>query len=275
MSKLVKCRTCGQQIASSAKTCPHCGAKQKRTGCCGFVVIAVILIFAVGMFLVNSPEAKKRQQEHEEKQSAIMETSLAYLGEVPEISEYRVVGDEVHIVLKSATAIPHDYDIICNAAASNASREAGQTCHAYLFLGGEYTPDKSKALYECMSSNGISQYGEDTEYGAEWRMKSMSEQQKAAYQFERQQRKNSAAFAQKFKSSWDGSIKPVVRFAKANMHDPSSFEHVGTSWGPLRGTLDHYLVTMKFRGKNALGAVVLNELQVEIDLNGNIVRVVE
>lgn len=30
MSKLISCKSCGAQIASNAKTCPHCGAKNKR-----------------------------------------------------------------------------------------------------------------------------------------------------------------------------------------------------------------------------------------------------
>lgn len=30
MSKIIKCRTCGIDIASSAKTCPGCGAKNKK-----------------------------------------------------------------------------------------------------------------------------------------------------------------------------------------------------------------------------------------------------
>ena len=30
MAKLVKCRTCGADISSSAKICPQCGAKNKK-----------------------------------------------------------------------------------------------------------------------------------------------------------------------------------------------------------------------------------------------------
>ncbi len=29
MSKMKKCKVCGENIAKSAKTCPHCGAKNK------------------------------------------------------------------------------------------------------------------------------------------------------------------------------------------------------------------------------------------------------
>jgi len=30
MSKMIKCKSCSQEIASSAKSCPGCGAKNKK-----------------------------------------------------------------------------------------------------------------------------------------------------------------------------------------------------------------------------------------------------
>lgn len=44
MTKIVNCKACGQQIANSAKTCPHCGAKNKKpVGC--LVIVGLLLIF--------------------------------------------------------------------------------------------------------------------------------------------------------------------------------------------------------------------------------------
>lgn len=40
-TKLVKCKTCGADVAKSAKTCPSCGAKNKH----GHPILAGILIF--------------------------------------------------------------------------------------------------------------------------------------------------------------------------------------------------------------------------------------
>ncbi len=47
---LVKCKECGKEVASSAKTCPHCGikdpgfgAKQKAGGCLGMIIIAALI----------------------------------------------------------------------------------------------------------------------------------------------------------------------------------------------------------------------------------------
>lgn len=39
MSKLKKCKTCGADIAKSAKTCPHCGAKVKKHTVLGIILV--------------------------------------------------------------------------------------------------------------------------------------------------------------------------------------------------------------------------------------------
>lgn len=56
MDKMTKCKTCGADIAKSAKVCPACGAKQKKP-----VVLIVIAVFiAIGIIGAalggNSPE---------------------------------------------------------------------------------------------------------------------------------------------------------------------------------------------------------------------------
>lgn len=37
--KLTKCQTCSAEIAKKAKTCPHCGAKNERTGLWAWLII--------------------------------------------------------------------------------------------------------------------------------------------------------------------------------------------------------------------------------------------
>lgn len=48
MAKIVKCKTCGAEIANSAKVCPRCGAKQKK-----HVVLGVILVI-FGILLISA-----------------------------------------------------------------------------------------------------------------------------------------------------------------------------------------------------------------------------
>ena len=52
MAKLIKCKVCGQQIASSAKTCPHCGAKVKKSGAKMFF-ISLLLITGICLIAVS------------------------------------------------------------------------------------------------------------------------------------------------------------------------------------------------------------------------------
>lgn len=49
MSKMVKCKTCGADIASNAKTCPSCGAKNKNRG---NVKLGLILIIVGGIVFI-------------------------------------------------------------------------------------------------------------------------------------------------------------------------------------------------------------------------------
>ena len=51
MAKLVKCKTCGSQIAKSAKRCPNCGARQHKGA---FAAIAVVIVLAVVLIVVVS-----------------------------------------------------------------------------------------------------------------------------------------------------------------------------------------------------------------------------
>ncbi|MDG6876597.1 hypothetical protein [Clostridium perfringens] len=51
MSKMKKCKVCSKEIASSAKSCPGCGAKNKKAiyKRPWFIILAIIIILgAVG-----------------------------------------------------------------------------------------------------------------------------------------------------------------------------------------------------------------------------------
>lgn len=50
MSKLVTCKTCGAQIAKTAKACPNCGARRRNRHPVLTVVLTLVLIlFAIGL----------------------------------------------------------------------------------------------------------------------------------------------------------------------------------------------------------------------------------
>ena len=54
MSKLIKCKTCGDQIARTAKVCPHCGAKNKYQANSQALGCLFILILAIAVFVAFS-----------------------------------------------------------------------------------------------------------------------------------------------------------------------------------------------------------------------------
>ncbi|MCM8538572.1 MAG: hypothetical protein NE334_21700 [Lentisphaeraceae bacterium] len=60
-------------------------------------------------------------------------------------------------------------------------------------------------------------------------------------------------------SAWDGSHVELVRVVKKRMNDPSSFEHVETKYTD-RGK-NGVILFMTFRGKNAFGGKVLNNVK--------------
>lgn len=45
--KMVNCKTCGEEIAKSAKVCPKCGAKQKKHP----ILVAILVIFGIIILL--------------------------------------------------------------------------------------------------------------------------------------------------------------------------------------------------------------------------------
>lgn len=49
--KLIKCETCGKEIAKKAKTCPHCGAKRKVSVIGRGILAVVITLFILNMLM--------------------------------------------------------------------------------------------------------------------------------------------------------------------------------------------------------------------------------
>lgn len=61
MAKLIKCKTCGNGIAKTAKVCPHCGAKNKGGGGgCSVVFVALFVIIVVAFIGAKAREGKDK-----------------------------------------------------------------------------------------------------------------------------------------------------------------------------------------------------------------------
>lgn len=72
-------------------------------------------------------------------------------------------------------------------------------------------------------------------------------------------------------SAWDGSHRDLVKLVKENMNDPKSFEHVETRY---IDDGDGITVYMKFRGNNAFGGLVLNEVLAKAGYKTNTITII-
>lgn len=58
-TKLTTCKTCGEQVAKTAKTCPHCGAKIKKSHPVTIAILVGLILIAVAVSTGESDAPKK------------------------------------------------------------------------------------------------------------------------------------------------------------------------------------------------------------------------
>src|SRR5690606_11796153 len=87
--------------------------------------------------------------------------------------------------------------------------------------------------------------------------------EKKALKQKEEHEKRMQKFEEKCLSSWDGSHRELVKLVKQNMHNPKSFEHVDTRYGI---TGDYAGIVMVYRGTNAFGAIVTNNIKAKVSL---------
>lgn len=61
MERLLKCKVCGEEIASSAKACPRCGARQKKHTVL-YVSLAILGILIISSAMDVGKETNKKNQ---------------------------------------------------------------------------------------------------------------------------------------------------------------------------------------------------------------------
>lgn len=66
--------------------------------------------------------------------------------------------------------------------------------------------------------------------------------------------------------------KHLTKLIKISMNDPKSYEHIDTVYFYYD---NHILISTKFRGKNAFGAIVFNEIKAQYTLDGEFVQFYE
>ncbi len=168
MAKLIKCKACGNQIAKDAKTCPQCGAKNKKRGGCGVIVLVLLVLFAVGIMATSKTSSSEPAVKAAAKENAaqlpagnsIIMQALAYLKtEVKEACRVEFTGYDVFISF-AGDMLPNDYKIIANAAAVNGSRalvEARETpsrCSVWIIPASAKAGNVDTVFYSAHARNG-------------------------------------------------------------------------------------------------------------------------
>ena len=74
-------------------------------------------------------------------------------------------------------------------------------------------------------------------------------------------------FSKKNLSSWDGSCRPLEKYLKKNLDDPSSLEIVNT-WNNGMNKDSTFAIKTTFRAKNRFNATVLQTIYCNVDIDG-------
>ena len=93
MAKLINCKTCGAQIAKSAKTCPSCGARQRNRHPVLTVILTLVLILiAIGLAVsLSEQKPTKVESTAAPRGSATAAPAQTFtVGDTAEINKVRV-----------------------------------------------------------------------------------------------------------------------------------------------------------------------------------------
>lgn len=97
MAKLIKCKSCGNEIASNAKTCPKCGAKNSKPFYkkIWFWVLVVIIIAAIGGSGSNKPKLVSEDKSVVTKEEKSSKEEVFNIGDTIELGKFKITVNEV------------------------------------------------------------------------------------------------------------------------------------------------------------------------------------
>lgn len=125
-----------------------------------------------------------------------------------------------------------------------------------------------KLRTECLSKQGKTEVDLAKEHGGDDnspRLLEEVEKLQADRKAEEELTKKRLAKVKDLFSPWDGSSPAMVRATKKVMNDPKSFEHVETNYIVQKD--GGVKITMRFRGKNAFGGLVMQTVVGIIDID--------
>mgnify|MGYP000212043689 CR=1 FL=1 len=244
---LIKCKECKEKISSKAKTCPHCGAENKKRSGLGFVsglVILIILVWIGSTISGNNYETKKTeraQAEIQQKTTYFINNKATIIANInKQIKEGKYKNALIQIDAYKHTG---DADLL---KLDPIVRE--QTTLATLKTIPASKIEENLKLYKQLEAIKPA----NTKY-----KNKVSYYQKKVDAEKAIRADRIAKFGkQPVKDSWNGGYREVEKYLKFSAHDPDSIEfdncssvyHITTGW----------LVRCTYRGKNTFGALVRN-----------------
>lgn len=137
MPKMTACKTCGKEIASNAKTCPSCGAKNKKPFYkrWWFILIAIIVVLgAIGSSGGNKTSKDDKTSASDTNDSKAVEnkeTKKEEIKDIYSIGEEVKLNDNVLIVNKAEKSNGTDFDkpqdgkefVIVNVTIKNGGKD--------------------------------------------------------------------------------------------------------------------------------------------------------
>lgn len=97
MAKLINCKSCGNEIASNAKACPKCGAKNSKPFYkkIWFWVLVVIIIAAIGGSGSNKPKLVSEDKPIVTKEEKSSKEEVFNIGDTIELDKFKITVNEV------------------------------------------------------------------------------------------------------------------------------------------------------------------------------------
>lgn len=298
---LIKCKECKNMISRDATICPHCGKPRpkNRPGCTlALIIVVVLAIYGA----ISSTQESGNPSAPKPAQSASTSDAIAPAPAHTENSTAPTVATTASPQTTADTLVEPKWDERMSywkdqLHGSFKQPGVGQNIEVILTSGVVHRgilkelTDKSVTLQieqgtltfdriNIRQDSRLKIFIEDyiTRYASDYvksekeayRARILERQQKEQQEREAVEKAQQKENIDKLFSAWDGSLYSLVHYIKKSMNDPKSFDHIETRYSDNGTDLTVY---MKFRGKNAFGALVINSVMAKVDYEGNVISI--
>ena len=133
---LTKCRECGHDLSTTAKTCPNCGAAPGKKNSTLAPVLLILVILFVGLpflgYIKRSAERSGGGQMEPPStsvtRSEVLRKELSYLSDIPEVAWIEIEENSVYVGFNS---LPKDWEMIIKGAALRGNNATNFGCHVW------------------------------------------------------------------------------------------------------------------------------------------------